>query len=389
MFNRIILFLICLPLLPSYSLGQRIISGTNDYIEYHKGSLPIVISVAHGGYLNPSTIPDRTCGNAVYATDAYTIELAKEIDSAFFRRTGCFPHIIYCNLRRSKVDCNRNESDGACGNAEAVKAWKEFHQFIRDARLQAETEFPEQVLYLDLHGHGNSIQRIELGYLLYDTELELTDQTLNGSSYVNNSSLRRLVSNNLNNHTHAQLLRGEKAFGTMLHEKGYPSVPSFQIPSPGTNTNYYSGGYNIATHSSYATGVKANGVQMECNYTGIRDNQSNRERFADSLALVVLDYLEFHRNANVTNCNKEVSIKTTKDGKFKVYPNPIHQSQEFLLAEGLKHPFDFTIYNIAGFAVLKGTSQGERMDIKGLSQGIYFLKIQQDNSIYSFKIIVQ
>jgi hypothetical protein len=48
-------------------------------VEYQVGTLPIVISVPHGGFRIPTLIPDRTCNDPVTVTDAYTIETAEKI----------------------------------------------------------------------------------------------------------------------------------------------------------------------------------------------------------------------------------------------------------------------------------------------------------------------
>lgn len=77
---------------------------------------------------------------------------------------------------------------------------------------------------MDLHGHGNPVARIELGYLLYDDELELSDSILNTNTFINYSSIQNLVLSNVNDYTHAQLLRGEKSLGTLLSNYSFPSV---------------------------------------------------------------------------------------------------------------------------------------------------------------------
>lgn len=206
--------------------AQTVIFGTNNYVEYQIGTLPMIISVSHGGNLEPVSIPNRTCNNPVYVVDAYTIETALEIKNKLFELTGCYPHLIISHLKRNKLDPNRNLADAACGNPEAVTAWQEFHNFITTARNTANLQYSNNTLFFDLHGHGNPIQRIELGYLLYDDELELSDITLNTTQYINYSSIKNLVTTNTNNFTHAQLLRGPCAFGTLLSNRNYPSVPS-------------------------------------------------------------------------------------------------------------------------------------------------------------------
>ena len=238
------------------------------------GTLPLVISVSHGGDLEPGSIPDRTCNNPVYAVDAFTIETAMEIKNSLYNLTGCYPHIIISHLKRNKLDPNRNVADGACSNAEAITAWNEFHNFIDDARNTANQQYNDQTFFVDLHGHGNPIQRIELGYLLYDDELELPDSILNTQQYINYSSIKNLAQNNINNFTHAELLRGSNSLGTLLMNDNYPAVPSQDIPAPGTNTNYFSGGYITANHTSYNPAAPINGLQMELNYNNSEIQQA-------------------------------------------------------------------------------------------------------------------
>lgn len=274
--------------------------GVNNYTEYHQGTLPIVISVPHGGSLIPSSIPDRTCNNPTTVTDSYTILLAKQIDSSLFVLTGKHPHLIFCNLKRSKIDCNREIVEGACGNAEAITAWNEFHNFITTAQAAAQTQYPQKGFYIDLHGHGHSIQQLELGYLYNATQLGYSDTDLNTTYNTGLSSIKNLVAANVNGYTNAQMLRGNFAFGTLLANAGFPAVPSLQTPSPGTNP-YFDGGYNTANYTCHTAGNVANGVQIECN-SGVRSSYANRKAFADSLASVLLNYFLIHENLDLRPC---------------------------------------------------------------------------------------
>ena len=228
----------------TYVPGQTYFSA-NGHIEYRCGDLPLVISVPHGGALDPADIPDRTCNNPVYDVDANTVELGEAIDSVFAAQEGCRPHMVINHLARRKLDANRNLADGACGDPQAVLAWQAFHAFIDSAKaLVAATA--GKGFYLDLHGHGHTVQRLELGYLLYADELVLSDATLNTSTYIDYSSIRALALQNQLALTHAELLRGPLALGTRLASQGYPSVPSQQDPFPQQGQPYFSGGYNTA-----------------------------------------------------------------------------------------------------------------------------------------------
>lgn len=156
--------------------------GTNDYIEYKAGNLPIIISAPHGGDLEPLNIPDRNCTGCVYVKDAFTQELIREINDAIYEEFGCFPHIIINRLHRRKLDANRNIDDAADGNSDGEQAWNDFQNFIEGAKDSIEANFGKG-LYLDLHGHGHDIQRLELGYRISKSELQLSDTELNSSIY--------------------------------------------------------------------------------------------------------------------------------------------------------------------------------------------------------------
>jgi hypothetical protein len=374
-----------------YPLAQgQVIYGTSNYIEYHTGNLPVVISVPHGGYLTPASIPDRTCNNPVFAMDAFTLELGATIDSAFFEATGCRPHVIYCNLRRSKLDANRNLASGACGHPEAVTAWQEFHDFIGTAQQSASAQYGGKIFFLDLHGHGNPIQRIELGYLLYDDELELPDATLNNSTYVGYSSIQNLVATNVNNLNHVELLRGPWALGTLLGNHGYPSVPSEQIPVPGTTTNYFSGGYITANHTSYALNNDVDGVQVECNYNGIRDTWTNRRAFADSLVQVMLNFMNYHYGVDMAACGSLSADEDRSKGAFSLFPNPASTTVRLHLPESvLTHA---SLYDLQGRKVLDAALQtGDQViDIRYLPKGLYVLMAKEMNgAVYVKKLVVE
>lgn len=393
MSTRTALLLLLVGYFTTITNAQEVIFGSKNYIEYQVGTFPLVISVAHGGSLEPTSIPNRTCNNPVFAKDVFTIETALEIKNSLFNATGCYPHIIISHLKRNKLDPNRNLNDGACENNEAITAWNEFHDFIKEAQDKANTAYNNQTFFVDLHGHGNSIQRIELGYLLYDNELELSDNTLNTTKYINYSSIKNLALSNQNNYTHAELLRGSKSFGTMLSSNNYPSVPSESIPFPGTNTNYFSGGYNTANHTSYSDGVSINGLQMELNYTNIRDSSANRTAFSVGFAKATIDFIKANFNINWNRCNP-LSIDEVSLNKFsEFYPNPVNKG-EFIYFDFIQNNrYEYTIVNSLGQNIKKGQlwSGAHKINTEKLEIGFYIMQLlnKQRNEVIFKKIIVK
>lgn len=274
-----------------FTPGQTYFSP-NGYVEYRAGNLPIIISAPHGGDLAPAIIPDRTCPNASTLNDTGTQPLARQIDTAIQMRFGCYPHVIINRLARRKLDANRDLPEAACGNPLAEEAWYAYHEFIDSAKNASAAAYG-QGFFLDLHGHAHAIQRLELGYLLSGSELRQPDDTLNLPGYVAQSSIRHLADTNWSQASHAQLLRDTCALGSLLHTRGYPSVPSAADPAPQIGEPYFNGGYNTLRHGS-VNGGAIYAVQIECYYTGVRDNWANRHRFSDTLSLALQIFLEKH-----------------------------------------------------------------------------------------------
>ena len=106
--------------------------GRNRYIEYIAGSLPFVLSAAHGGRDKPEELPDRAKGT--FAFDTNTQELARAIDDEFVARTGQHPHVVICRVTRRKIDCNREIVEGAAGHPLTEQTWKDFQGFIQTAQ---------------------------------------------------------------------------------------------------------------------------------------------------------------------------------------------------------------------------------------------------------------
>lgn len=377
----------------TFSSAQQVLFGTNNYVEYQVGTLPFVISVPHGGKLEPSSIPNRTCNNAVIVTDAFTIETALEIKNYLFTKTGCYPHLIISHLKRNKLDPNRNAANAACGNPEAITAWNEFHEYIALARNSANQQYNQNTFFVDLHGHGNPIQRIELGYLLYDDELELADNVLNTSQYINNSSIKNLALSNANNYTHAQLLRGPKAFGSFLSRQNFPSVPSEAIPFPGTTSNYFSGGYITATHTCYSSGIDINGLQMELNFSGVRDSPTNRSVFAAAFSEAIIEYITTHFDVTLNACAPLSTDESIELSKINMYPNPVQRGESIYFSNAGNKTFAYSIYNLLGQIVKTGQLSPFENSVNTdvLTTGIYLLDLhdgQSDNRTI-IKMVIQ
>jgi len=255
--------------------------GRNDYIEYVAGDLPLIITAPHGGTQLPEELPNRTGTNITTVRDGNTEELARTIGNVFQARTGGRPHLIIVRLRRTKLDANREIVEAAQGNRLAERAWIEYHSFIEVAK-RAVIARHGTGLYIDLHGHGHDIERLELGYLLERSTLALPDAALDQPPHEMESSIRTLSI--VSPASFSELVRGTRSLGALFEAEGFPAVPSPASPSPG-DAPYFNGGYNTVRHGS-REGGPISGLQIESNFIGVRDTQANRERFATALARV-------------------------------------------------------------------------------------------------------
>jgi hypothetical protein len=274
--------------------------GAGNYIEYIAGDAPVILSAPHGGALNPATIPDRTdarCGgSATTTTDLNTIELVLAMQQAYHARFGHYPHVVISHLSRRKLDANRTPPEATCGNSEADAAYREWHAFI-DLAAHAVLTATGKGWYMDMHGHGHTIQRLELGYLLDGSELDASDATLNTTrAFSDTSSIRTIARSSTL--TLSTLLRGPDALGTLFAGNGFPAVPSASDPGP-RGAAYFSGGDDTRRHACGAEATAFGGttegnicgVQIETNFTGVRDNAANRQRFGDVSAMVLERFL--------------------------------------------------------------------------------------------------
>ncbi|WP_258311211.1 N-formylglutamate amidohydrolase [Streptomyces sp. NWU49] len=280
--------------------AEAFVPGTSyfdekGYIEYVAGNLPVIFTAPHGGSLTPEAIPARssaTCGpKTVTQTDLNTQDLARQIQQAFFNKTGKYPHVVINRLARSRLDANRDIGAAACGNPSAEQAWRDYHGFIDAAKADVLAEFGRG-WYTDLHGHGHAVQRLELGYQLTAETLRLSDAELDAAPAHEQAASFRTFSEE-SPLSFSALLRGPTALGTYLTDAGYPSVPSQQDPAPQVGEPYFTGadpGYNTPRHGC-ADGGRICGVQIETHYAGVRRTLTDRSDFATALADVYPDFL--------------------------------------------------------------------------------------------------
>ena len=127
-----------------------------EYIEYNKGTIPLVISVPHGGMLECEDLPRRVRG--ILGIDKGTIELARDLMECFENiaeksgSVGKKPSYIISNVRRNKIDLNRPENKAHDISSSLAR---QIYQFYHEKILQFVTEnlkIFHYSLLIDIHG---------------------------------------------------------------------------------------------------------------------------------------------------------------------------------------------------------------------------------------------
>ena len=259
------------------------------YIEVRSGTLPIILTVPHGGALKPDNVLARRYG--VTGTDSNTIPLAEMIIEELAARYGGKPHAIISRLSRTRLDPNRELAEAAQGDPTAIAAWHRFHD---SAQKACDTVMKKNGmgLLLDIHGHRHLDQRVELGYLVKGEILKHSDAELNAdAALIASTSIRDL--DKRSPQSFAELVRGPKSLGGLLEFNGFRCLPSPSKANPAFLAGYFSGVYDVAAHGSRSGGT-VSAIQVECPWYNVRDVPENQRRFARALAISLGAYFEVH-----------------------------------------------------------------------------------------------
>jgi hypothetical protein len=258
-------------------------------IEVRSGTLPIILTVPHGGTLKPENVLARRYG--VTGMDTNTAPLSEMIIGELESRYGGKPHAIFARLHRSRLDPNREIKEAAQGEPTAEAAWHYFHNSAQQACDKVMQKHGLGLL-LDIHGHRHLDQRVELGYLITGEQLKASDAELNANTaLIAKSSIRDL--DKRSPESFAELVRGPRSLGGLLEAQGFRCLPSPTKSHPALMAGYFSGAYDIAAHGSRDGGT-VSAIQVECPWNDLRDRPENQRRFAKALAEVLGVYFEVH-----------------------------------------------------------------------------------------------
>ena len=284
----ILLGLICIQSCGPQS--EEAASPWEDFVEFRAGNYPLLLIAPHGGDLKPQWITDRDCENSVVTQDQYTLGIALQIEQAL-QESGIKPYMVLAKIHRLKIDLNRSLETSHCEDDTSNDLWRLFHDQVESYRQNIIDTYGRGLI-IDIHGHGHPNQRIELGYLL--TSQQLRDLVLEAPSTQDpTTSIHSLVESHPQNLSLNELVFGTQALGTLLSSRGFPTVPSNQDPAPLAEEPFFSGGTNTKLYGSKSRG-NVDAIQLELNRQGLRATTTDRERFANTFAQVLREYMELH-----------------------------------------------------------------------------------------------
>ena len=106
------------------------------------------------------------------------------------------------------MDANRDQDEATFGMPLAVEAFDEYHRYIE----MEKNSVSGKGLFIDIHGHGHTIQRAELGYLLTSAQLNSANDP--NPDITSIRDLYSVVGGNFDD-----LLRGATSFGGLMETK--------------------------------------------------------------------------------------------------------------------------------------------------------------------------
>jgi hypothetical protein len=284
---------------PVYRAGETYFSEKR-YVEYRPGTLPIIIVAPHGGELKPEHLPDLP---KAHGRDNKSQEYAREAADELERLTqGGRPHVIVNLLFADKLNAARSQDEAAGQNAEARKAWEEFHGFIDAARREVARTW-KRGHYFDFHTNGHAEQWIEVG-IGVKGEL-LNGEKLDAKKLAEQSSVRGLASSP--GVDFLEVLRGPTSLGGLLEARGYRAVPSPKNPGPGTGGYFYAG-WNTWRHGSRDGGaIDATHLETHFSYLVKPDV---RKKYVADLSESIRVFMETHYGLKLADWPKVSSRKS-------------------------------------------------------------------------------
>ncbi|WP_156762894.1 hypothetical protein [Woeseia oceani] len=286
---------------PDYYVDNNLVSGTSFYyrpggldpdlntaIELIPGTLPIIISVPHGGAQEPSEIPIYDYG---LTTDAQSLTASLLLADEIYQITGERPHVVINNVRRNRLNLNRAAaSDNP--DADAQTLWTGYHLFAEEARNYV-TDVCGKGLFIDMHTNGAAHDKnmLAVGFGRSDIE-DLFDGSYDRSLFTAKATIRNVLNQTLMAVDNINI-GPTLSFGDLANRTSTHTIPTSTLDPMPAGT-FFNGGFNIREHGSL-NGGSVDAIQVENHWRYINNGVQKREDYIeDDLAPAVVRWLEHY-----------------------------------------------------------------------------------------------
>ena len=105
----------------------------------------------------------------------------------------------------------------------------------------------------------------------------------------------------------------------------------------------------------------------------------------DEVRIVANDFFESSFDSFKGNFTTTLGVDDISSSDFKIIVSP-NPANDYLIVSGLKNTENFSIYNMLGLKIFDGIIDNDKkIDIKSLSNGVYFLKFENNKAIKFIK----
>src|SRR5581483_10535803 len=144
--------------------------SSEQFVLLQEGTLPVLLTVPHGGTLKIPHTPERIGG--IKIPDVFTVELAQAISNALHAFSGHRPYIVAALFSRAYIDANRSEVQAFDQIQFPIikHTYELYHACIAKYIAHLRNNYAQIPLLFDIHGQDLNIHAIfrgtQMAYLL-------------------------------------------------------------------------------------------------------------------------------------------------------------------------------------------------------------------------------
>lgn len=210
-----------------------------DFIAVQRGTLPIIVSVPHGGRKKVPDVPERVgkgLTNFYTTRDENTAELTETFVAALEEATRGKPWVVIARFDRKYLDANRPPKEAY--ESENAKPYYDAYHGALSAACKAVKKESRRGLLLDIHGNG-----------------VFPDAICRGTRNLKTVAL-------LKDREGMPAVRGPNSVPGRMERLGYKVMPSAEDDDRAKEQPRFTGGHIIATYGSH-TDYGIDAIQLE------------------------------------------------------------------------------------------------------------------------------